>query len=380
MDDQAAFELQDVARHWMHAQLAGLNLAQLFDPAQTAIQQGSQSVEEALLQLTRVILISGVARIQNPQNAQKSGGGPGVSKEKDTFNQELKSRLLVPLLATLAPLATFATIVTQSTSGLSLFLSAVNVLAATLAPVLLPIFLVLGAAVLAISAMLWTRLEPALGDFYVWVVQAAIPMFKSLVESVKSVGTAFDVAGEEIDLFVADMLTATANLMKMLGIEEVGGKKPEDLKKTANEFREDVVGRRNKRIEEGIGGVKGGLGDVGKGFDAQDEWLKAIRNAPNAAEADRIQKQGPKKVGPVGEAEGAFGKGLQDMIQQFKFEQGPKPSITGVAQASKDAQLAAVGGSPMERRMREIASDILMALGRIEGAVIGNKPAPAVGP
>lgn len=266
------------------------------------------------------------------------------------------------LTAVLAPLTTLATVLSQSTSGLGLFLSAVNVLAATLAPVLLPVFLVLGAAVLAISAMLWTRLKPALGDIYVWIVQSAIPAFRSFVEWLEKAGVA-------IDEFIEGLMMELVLLQK----HPFDPEKRNELREAAKEFKE----------LKAFNAAQGNKFDLNDPDQRAQAGIAMLREKLNGMEFDPrkiADRRAPNKPGLGGEAEREFKRGLLDMIAQFKFEQGSKASFTGLSAASREAQLAAIGTSPMERRMMEIKTDIINALGKIEGAVKLNKPEPAVGP
>lgn len=84
----------------------------------------------------------------------------------------------------LAPLTALSTVLSASNSGMQVFQKSVQLLGATLAPLLMPVMMLLATAVTAVSDVLWENLLPAMKDWTNWVVTKGIPAIQKLAEFV----------------------------------------------------------------------------------------------------------------------------------------------------------------------------------------------------
>lgn len=91
------------------------------------------------------------------------------------------------VMAFIAPLVAVGTVLAQTISGFSMITTAVKVLATTLAPLLLPVFVLLAAAIVAVSDELWEGIKNVLPAWYGWIMQHGIPAFVALVGAVRAV-------------------------------------------------------------------------------------------------------------------------------------------------------------------------------------------------
>jgi hypothetical protein len=83
----------------------------------------------------------------------------------------------------LGPLMAISTVLGQANSGMSAFSKAVNILGATLAPILLPGIVLLSAAILSVSDIIWSKLRPNLAAWTTFVMQTLIPAVEGVVSS-----------------------------------------------------------------------------------------------------------------------------------------------------------------------------------------------------
>lgn len=250
------------------------------------------------------------------------------------------------LLMTLGPLITFATVLNQTTSGFRLFLGAVNIMAMTLAPILLPVFVMLAAAMIALADKIWTELEPALADFYIWIFSQAVPALSTFVDWLFR-------AVDEVAAFIGE-LKDIYDILNAPGGAELLGKNLFEM------FANDPWTERNAPwLNQAIrwGGKQFGM-DVNKDggqMMAPDQPPLQIGGV-----VQNIPGGGDRK--PSGGISPEFLKALREVAREFTFQQQPQAQMTSLVQASRAAQLAAVGQSPYEQKMLERTTKTVEAL------------------
>jgi hypothetical protein len=229
--------------------------------------------------------------------------GDGRPARRAAGGNDAGSALAASFARLLGPLAALATFLSQTTSGFAIFSKAIGLFAATLAPVLLPVFFVLGVALLALSEILMDRLLPVMEEWFKFVLNTAIPAIVRFV----------------------DVIISAAEALKDISSLRVGGE------------------------ELGSGGLA-----------ALAMPLFAPMLAPFAAlglGADRADRAtggpgvGERLMGGARpEARGATGRGMADMLEEVRLAMGPQASSGSVASINTRAQMASFQ-SPFERRM-----------------------------
>lgn len=277
-------------------------------------------------------------REESRRQEESRKGIPGVGSTGDFFKRYF--------LMVLTPLVTFATVLNQTTSGFRMFLGSVNILAATLAPILLPGFVLLAAAVLALSDKIWAEMVPALADFYKWVFSHAVPALSTFVDWLfRAVdGVADFIKGLE-DIY--DVLNAPG------GAEVLG-------RNLAEMMQNDGLGGNFLLPFAGLPGLA--LGALGGGIDRNGGQMMAPGQRPLqiGGIAQNIPNAGPD--GKRGGLSPEFLKALREVTREMTFQQQPQAQMTSLAQASRAAQLAAVGQSPFEQKMLERQTKTVQAL------------------
>ncbi len=246
-------------------------------------------------------------RDQNvPTGGQAQGGAAG------SMAKAIASRFL----AVLGPLYALSTVLNQANSGMGVFGKAVSVLGATLAPVLLPVFALLSAAILTVSDYIWSKLLPALGGFYDWVIKFGVPLGKDVAagaeQGVSGIGKALD--------FVSKTPSEVAT----------GQKRPEeDTSRTLSFFEKirvlvspNKVDTIKRIAEEKVEANGGGSASGGKNPDGT-----------------------PKPS--IGQN---FSANMRDVIKSLAMSFGPKASYASLGDVGKQAQLAALNADPIEMK------------------------------
>ncbi len=232
-------------------------------------------------------------------------------------------------LAVLGPLYALSTILNQANSGMGVFGKAINVLGATLAPVLLPFFAMLAAGVLTLSDYIWSKLLPALGSFYDWAVKFGLPLVQGKVENI---GAAID-TGSAIKDFVTQG--------KLPSLEKAPGM----LDAAARQF--DPTGA--------VGAVQDTVGSIKDVFDVAGRNLFGGKDWESAAQARRGAND-PLKAKPEDEKQkfdfgAAMNANMRDVIKSLAMSMGPKGSYSSLGEVGKQAQLAALNQDPIEAKL-----------------------------
>ena len=286
-----------------------------------------------------------------------SGGGDLKSALSGVFGM-----FTAKLAVIFGPLAAFATLLGSANSGFSVFLKTVNLLGAVLAPILLPAFALLGAAVLTVADLIWAKLAPNLKNWIEFILSSMIPACKQLSD-------AFEDAAEIIRRLGK---TGTTAVIGGAGTGIVAAASTDDAKGPLGRLTD---GLKKFGILGGITGAGAGILAATKTDAAKESPVgKAILDIPGARGAIGAGKGGAAIVAPVKESPFAkFINNLKLFAQEMLIESGPKPQFMGVAQANRAAQQAALGQSPMEARMQAIIQksiqDLIEAIHGVEQKV-----------
>lgn len=132
-------------------------------------------------------------------------------KDKDGGGAAIASALMSRFAFVLGPLAAFGTILSANNSGFQVFGSAVKVLGATLAPLVMPAFVLLSTAVVAVSDVLWSKLMPRLGDFYKSIFETGIPAVMRFADSVEAAADGLEALYDNIPGWMKKSGKATAS-------------------------------------------------------------------------------------------------------------------------------------------------------------------------
>lgn len=227
-------------------------------------------------------------------------------------------------LAVLGPLYALSTVLQQTNSGVGVFGKAVNVLGATLAPLLLPVFAMLAAGVLSVADMLWSKLLPALGKFYEWALKFGIPAAE------EAVGKAED---------TIDTGVAAKNL-----VTKGEAPKIEDVPRMAKQLLPPGADFILRNLDQTI------PAQIAKQFTGAEP---KIPESPRGTAAFGGETEtGKPKLGEL------FSQNMRDVIRSLAMSMGPKASYVGLGEVGKQAQLAALNADPIEMKaaQRVIAS------------------------
>lgn len=307
---------------------------------------------------------------------EKEGG-----KKDDDFGGAVANALARKFALVLGPLVAFQTLLSQSSSGFSTFTKAVSVFGATLAPLLLPVFAVLSAAVVAVSDVIWKELQPKLSEWYDWVLKSAIPATRRLVEAFQDVVKwAAELAGTAAQHFdkgdmTENMATRTVDAISgFFGLATLGGSKAGSA-----ELAKPIpgMGTAARPVAEGMAG-QAGLGDTVAGY------VPGFFEGLAAAAVRRLSDQGaagegPPRRGPAGGAD-VFTGALKDVARSLQMSVGPKASYSALAEYGRQGQLAALNTDPIDAKaqQRSIQSieAMVAAIERNTGRQPPNFPPP----
>jgi hypothetical protein len=226
--------------------------------------------------------------------------------------------LLGKFAAVLGPLALFGQILQSNAAGFQVLGSAVQVLAAVLAPIFLPVVLALAGALLDMSEDIQNSLLPGIQEWTRLIFGVVVPVLGELVSMFRAV----------IDT-LADFMLAVA-----YAADEAWS----EVDTTADDIMKSVAD-----LAPGDGDFSGDAG-AGGSIDAPVRPAGAAAAGPPAAGGRR---------------------GLDDVIRSFTMSIGAKAQFTGLAQIGSQQQLAGLNGDPIQQRMLDA---LLRTAAGIEGA------------
>ncbi len=259
------------------------------------------------------------------------------------------------------PLIALSTVLGQTNSGFGVFQKTLQVFAATLAPILLPVFALLGAAVLTVSDKIWQELLPKLGDWYKWILDVGIP---ALEKFTKAIGNAAGALLRWAERFGMTPQKAAKEMQTPegrkqfgrdldpfgLGYGDVIGRNLPDPKKFAEKMDDfgKKIGLPDWLTRPRFRQTSGNLGEAGKPLaDRIGPGLAGIAPGIGSEIARKMaERGGDAKAAPGGISD--FQKNLKLVNQSLLQSMLPKPQYSALTEVTKQAQLAAVGQDPLD--------------------------------
>lgn len=380
-------DLAKVAQEWLRQRLAGVDVGEMFtpiiegvyetvDPLKKslaglvgAIENGTIEVWEALVRLARVIGRGPPGGGGPPRGSAAAGGQPADTQ--GAVAAGILQAAAVKFAAVIAPLATFGAILSQANSGFSLVTGALQILAATVAPLLLPFFVLLAAGLLTVSDMLWSQLLPNLKDWYTLVLNEGVPAMTAFIQGLAEAAKGTVDAGTALSDFVDRLLAVTYNLIAWVS-NKLGDTETAEQATRARKMMDERIRAREK----------GEPVPDAADFEARERADRFGGGGGGEFGGDN-QAGGKGGAAPGGDVLGKLLGNMDLVIQQLKFTQGSKASFSGLAEAAKQAQMAAFK-PPFERiqeqRTQQAITLIEQVVAELRNIHRDNKPGPAVGP
>ena len=249
----------------------------------------------------------------------------------------------------LGPLALITTFIGASTSGFSIFNQAMQLFAATVAPIFMPVFFLLATGLVALSDVFMKKLMPAINDFTKVAIQQGIPAITSFINMISR---AADALGEIANTKVGRALVGTSTAPGMLGSLDrlTGGGDIESDKSTTGRVKR--AGR--------------GLFDTMNLIPGGNQTIKAAdflsRHTIGVESKDFYTGAGVKKTGAADESKRATAQASQDVLRQMMMSSGSKASVGDIRGSFKAAQMSVLSMTPFEQKMLAIAQQQLAAL------------------
>lgn len=288
-------------------------------------------------------------------------GGRATRRAEKAEEAGVIARTLARHFALLfGPLAAFGTILGQTSSGFGVFRKSIDVVASSLAPLLLPVFVLLAAGLVALSDTIWARLLPALAKWYGWVNEHAVPAAEQKVEDsgrfldgLRDLGDLVTDPAKAIDRFKDDPAKAIDRGMGVLRqLDPTGGVG----------MIEDNVGSAGdamKWFDKQFGDALGGrlYDEEGRRTDVD----RPVSGSVAAAAARSAGVAGPGVSGPAvggepsrpgdpGTGPATFRGATRDVLRSLQLSIGPKASYGQLQDVGRQAQLAALNQDPLDAR------------------------------
>ncbi|MCE9566546.1 MAG: hypothetical protein K8U57_31365 [Planctomycetes bacterium] len=298
-------------------------------------QKQHKTLEDILWQVSAI-------RAKGTGEQQNTGGSPKdkddkKEKEKPSAFATIGNALTGKLLGALGPITSLAQIIGSSASGFQVFTAAMNVVAATLAPIVLPVFLAMAGAALDFADVLQTKLAPGMKQFIGLVFDGLIPVLAKLIEYFFRLTDGL----ADIMLAVANFTSEIPNLARDLRNAVLGPvATDEERADSIREARKAGTSDEVIRIGGAFTGVK--PADLARAFDLAGR--EAGRKADLTGGEFKVIGTGGGRAG---------GRGIDDAISSFLQSIGPKAQFSGLADVGKSAQLAALNGDAIQQRMLE---------------------------
>lgn len=265
------------------------------------------------------------------EGAAKPGLGAKAVGAAKSGIQDVLGMVAGKFLAVAGPLAIVSTLLNSASSGFQVVTKSVQLLAAVIAPILLPATVLLSTALVALSSILETGLESSLEPFFDIVLGLGVPALIALV-------------------MAADYLAGVFKTFQ-----------PKEEPKPAS---------------GGRGGGEGGEGEEEEGFFAQvGSGLKQLATAavlPSVEILKYIKNEVNSEIesnrdGSAAKARDTIFDSLEDVLTSLRQSIGPKAQISGLSGISNAVQLAALNQDPIEARMLQVQQNISRLLERAIG-------------
>jgi hypothetical protein len=288
---------------------------------------------------------AGARDVRGSPSVGRGGGGSGLVKSLTGALKGVGGLLAARFMAVLGPLAIFAQVLSVTNSGFQVFATTMKVLAATIAPILLPVFAVLAAAILAVSEKLWREILPALGDFYQFIVTHFLPAAGKAVNN--SVATDTSWGGILMRGAVPPQLQAGLLALQSGGMNWM-------VKKLATGAQKLGVAERGDDLVRKMG-LEGVSRRFGRFFNVDLPPEKKDAAGKDAAGKDAA------KPGEVD-----INAKMRDVMQSLSLAMGPKAQFSGITTAARNVQLAALNADPIEKQIVALNQQAVGLLTRVE--------------
>lgn len=291
---------------------------------------------------------------------------PAQPKEKPGAVSQAMGDLAGRLGFVIGPLTSLATVLNAGNSGLSVFMTAVRMLGATLAPVLLPAVSTLAAAVLIASDELGRDLVPKLTRFARFTVDVFLPAIQKVAEHAELAAVALAaVAAQRFAAGAAaagggkaGMGAAVGTAASQVGLGLAIGKAVEDASSQHTRFEETGFTLRNvaNLAAESVSMMPGGKW-AQKGIDDALAGL-GFKGGTKAEEAAREEaKRGPMQSGTreqvqadIQKRRGSVDVTREEVLQSMLRSLGGNAEQGGLDVVNR-AQLAAANQDPLTAKI-----------------------------
>lgn len=287
-------------------------------------------------------------RPKSPTGPADPTGPAGSGTAALLFN--LLKAPFTALTVALGPMALAAQTINSTASGFQVVTAAVKVFAATLAPLLLPVFFLVASGLIYLSDKLWNDIAPALEGWYALILNTAVPAVRSLIDGFMLLTRVVNAIVDASPIGMAAKAVPTGVM---------------DAAVSA------LPGALLNAIP-GLGGLKA-IGDIGRALGLVGGGEPAATPAPNPAATPGGRMS--SETAPADKAANrlaGFQSAMRDTLAELKLSMGPRASFSGLAQASRNAQLAALNQSPFETKILQRMSEAIEKLSR----VVDNTKAP----
>lgn len=283
-----------------------------------------------------------------------AGGAAKVGAAAIGGIEKLLGGMFGKLMLVLGPIALLASVIQSNLSGVQLVMSAFKLLGATLAPILLPIMILLATGITEVSDRIWHDLEPALGDFYKFIFGALLPAVSALVDAFMVAAAIFD--GE-----------ARKRIAREMG-RDLSGERAAELEAE----RKRVMAIPSSQAE---GAAIEAAERAGETAPEPTPYTGAPAGSPGTKAATAGTKGSDTGGLLGGKASASTRSALSEVLREFRMSVTPKASISGLTDVGKNIQLAGLNQSPFEAKMLERMQGVLGALGRIDANTRPRGPA-----
>jgi hypothetical protein len=326
-----------------------------------------------------------MAAEESLRQSQPAAGGDGGGPRQGFFGRGISrvtaaaDLLAARFSALLGPLASFGTYLNAPTSGMSVLSKAINLFAASVAPVILPATVLLSTALAAAGDVVFKKLVPALEGFYKLVLSSGIPAVQSFVSIVGRATQAL--------IYLADSAAGKALLQggvpggKLGALDRLTGGGNGAEMNTGSTTTEAVAAytkfvRRN--FEDAVTAALPYGGETLAGANA---WMgNKIGGLWGLSEEDADARRGMgTRSGSDGLVNGATKRAQADVLKELMLSFGPKASVGSVSSIYSRAAMSSLGQTPFERRMLEMMQTVVSRIGRAAnepGRGVYTPPAP----
>lgn len=334
------------------------------------VSDAADAVRDFATQLTKPKAGTGGRSPAVPTGRDATGGLLGMVAAPITAVVGLIGAKVIALLA---PVAVLAAAVSAETSGFTVFLSTLKLAAAVLGTLLTPFFALAGAAVLTLADAIASKLLPNLEEYYTYILTTALTAMKAVTGVIDDVIAVARALAEAFDNLIPsipnlnDLPTLPGGRPKEKGgiLGDILGPFQPGAKFLLDQFGGlgdgDLLGAAREREAERQRGAE---------LDRQrDILLQRQRDRENGKEVPPLRPGelnggAAKEKGGAGSFLGDFVGNLKIFSQELRQKSGPQAQSTGIVEAAKRAQLAALNQSPIEAKMLDIQTKMLEALER----------------